>query len=532
MKRISIIIAVLSLAFLPQTYFAQSKKQQKLVIAELQHKIDSLQRSYDSLYAEHQDLLEPVSSGEGDIMESEFLTIDYNSDNIDSLLNLYYIQRQMDPNEVDFAAMDRDSLTSDIPDEVYIQRLKAMNSFIPMDFNRYVKNYLIRYTTLKSLPRIIALSKFYFPSIEQTFDEFGLPKELKALAVIESAFNPRAVSRANAKGMWQFMYTIAKYYGLEMDSYVDERYDPAASCRAAAQYLKDAYQIFGDWPLAIASYNCGAGNVSKAIRRSGGKTTFWEIYDYLPRETRGYVPAFIAALYAMQYYPEHGVVPAQLALPAHVDTFHINRNLHFNQISETLGIPIDQIRDLNPMYLHDIIPGNTHEYILNLPNTYSNQFIDREDEIYAYKDTVFFNPINVKKIEKGVSDEGQRVIHKVRSGETLGSIARRYHVTVNQIKNWNNLRTTNIRVGQRLVIQGKGGANTSKASSAASSSTHTPQAKTSASGYSTYTVRKGDTLYEIARKTGTTVNELYELNSLNKYSKIYPGMVIRIKQAK
>ena len=529
MKRTIILISLSLLIALPQAGQAQiiSKKKHQRIVEELQEKLDSLQRSYDSLYAEHQNLTDPINDSSEDYLENEL--IEYNPDNIDSLLNVYYIQQQMDPNEVDFLEMDRDSLTSDIPDEVYIARLKAMNSFIPIEFNRYVKNYIIRYTNLKSLPRIIALSKFYFPMIEQTFDEFGLPKELKALAIIESAFNPRAVSRANAKGMFQFMYTAAKHYGLEMDSYVDERYDPAAACRAAAQYLKDSYEIFGDWPLAIASYNCGAGNVSKAIRRSGGKTSFWGIYDYLPRETRGYVPAFIAALYAMQYYPDHGIVPAQLAMPAHVDTVHINRNLHFRQISETIGIPLEQIRDLNPMYLHDVVPGNTHEYVLNLPHTYVNQFIDKEDEIYAYKDSVFFNPVSIKKIEKGVSDEGQRVIHKVRKGETLGSIARRYHVSVSQIKSWNKLRSNNIRINQKLVIYGKGSAPKSSGSSGSQSS----KLKTdSGSGYATYTVRKGDTLYEIAKANGVTVKELYNLNNLNSKSRIYPGMVIRVKKAK
>ena len=532
MKRSTILLLFCSiLVALPQQSDAQLfKKRKTKAVVELQAKLDSLQKAYDSLYAEHQSLMEPISSDDEDMMEDE-LSIDYNPDNIDSLLNIYYIQKQMDPNEVDFEQMDRDSLTSETPDEVYIARLKAMNSFIPIEFNRYVKNYLIRYTSLKSLPRIIALSRFYFPMIEQTLDEFGLPKELEAMAIIESAFNPRAVSRANAKGMWQFMYKAAKQYGLEMDSYVDERYDPDASCHAAARYLKDAYEIFGDWPLAIASYNCGAGNVMKAIRRSGGKTTFWGIYDYLPRETRGYVPAFIGALYAMAYYQDHGIVPAQLSLPAHVDTIHINRNLHFNQICETIGIPLEQLRDLNPMYLHDIIPGNTHEYILNLPHTYVNQFIDKEEEIYAYKDSIFFNQVNIKKIENGMSDGGQRIIHKVRSGETLGSIARRYHVSVAQIKTWNSLRSNNIRVGQKLAIHGSGGS--SKAGSSATKASAKSSAGSNVSGgYTTYTVRKGDTLYKIANDNGITLKDLYALNNLTSKSKIYPGMVIRVKKAK
>ncbi|MBQ0025328.1 MAG: LysM peptidoglycan-binding domain-containing protein [Bacteroidales bacterium] len=531
MRKFTVILSLAALLAIPQYGYSQSPlfqthKQQRRLIEELQGRVDSLQKAYDSLYSEHQTLLEPVTSGDGDDIVNEDIAVsDSSPECIDSLLNIYYIQKQMNTDEFDFESMERDSLTSNVPDEVYIERLQRLNSFIPIEFNKYVKNSIIRYTNLASTPRIISLSKFYFPMIESILNEYNLPQELKAMAVIESAFNPRAVSRARAKGMWQFMYTTAKRYGLEMDSYVDERYDPEAACRAAAQYLKDAYDIFGDWSLAIASYNCGEGNVRKAIRRSGGKTNYWDIYNYLPRETRGYIPVFIAALYILQYYPDHYIVPAQISLPAHVDTFHIDRNLHFSQISEVIGIPMEQIRDLNPKYLHDIIPGKSHEYVLNLPFQYSSLFVDKQEEIYAYKDTVFFNPVSIKKIEQGTSDDGQQIVHKVRSGETLGGIAKRYHVTVSQIKNWNGLRSNTIRVGQKLRIYGKGSA--PKAQSASSSA---KTATGSANGYATYKVRKGDTLYEIARANGVSVSTLYELNNLNKYSKIYPGMVIRVKK--
>ena len=299
MKRLSLLLLFISLLVAIPGQAQTQKKKQAQLIEELTHRVDSLQQAYDSLYNEYQMLTAPANDTDGDILVDDDIEnlIEYNSDNIDSLLNIYYIQKQIDVNDFDVATLELDSLTSNIPDEVYIERLRKMNSFIPVQFNKVVKNAIIRYTERMPMAtsRIIGLSTYYMPLFEEIFDEYGLPKELKAMAVIESALNPRAVSRARAKGMWQFMYNTAKMYDLEMTSYVDERLDPLTSCRAAARLLKDNYMIFGDWSLAIASYNCGAGNVSKAIRRSGGKTDFWEIYDYLPRETRGYIPAFIAA---------------------------------------------------------------------------------------------------------------------------------------------------------------------------------------------------------------------------------------------
>ena len=510
--------------------FGEKKKQNQL-IEQLIHRVDSLQLAYDSLYNEYQMLSAPANDADGEILVDDDLEnlIEYNSDNIDSLLNLYYIQKQIDVNDFDVSTLEMDSLTSNIPDEVYIERLKKMNSFIPVQFNKAVKNAIIRYTERMpmSTARIIGLSTYYMPLFEGIFDEYGLPQELKAMAVIESALNPRAVSRARAKGMWQFMYNTGKIYGLEMTSYVDERYDPLTACRAAARLLKDSYMIFGDWSLAIASYNCGAGNVSKAIRRSGGKTDFWEIYNYLPKETRGYIPAFIAALYTLTYYPEHGIVPTQVSLPAHIDTFHVNQMLHFQQISDNIGIPMETLRDLNPQYLHDIIPGTEHTYILNLPHQYTLAYVDLQDSIYRYKDSVFFNAVAVQKIKETGGSGEQRVIHKVKSGETLSSIASKHRTTVANIKRWNNLKSDRLSIGQRLYIYGN-------AAKPASSSTAAPAAaapanQAAAPANAVYVVKKGDTLGGIAQKTGVSLNTLYKLNNLNAKSKIYPGMKIRTK---
>ena len=537
MKRPTLFLLLAAFFFIsPMLCQAQrltEKKRQSLLIEALTRRLDSLQHAYDSLYNEYQLLAAPANDTDGDILLDDDIEnlIEYNSDNIDSLLNLYYIQKQIDVNDFDVSTLELDSLTSNIPDEVYIERLKKMNSFIPIQFNKAVKNAIIRYTERMPIAtaRIIGLSTYYMPLFESIFDEYGLPKELKAMAVIESALNPRAVSRARAKGMWQFMYNTGKMYGLEMTSYVDERYDPLTACRAAASLLKDSYMIFGDWSLSIASYNCGAGNVSKAIRRSGGKTDFWEIYNYLPRETRGYIPAFIAALYTLNYYSEHGIVPAQIGLPAHVDTFHVDKNLHFQQISDNIGIPMETLRDLNPQYLHDIIPGKEHTYILKLPHQYTLAYVDLQDSIYRYKDSVFFNPVAVQKIKETGGSGEQRVIHKVKSGETLSSIASRHRTTVANIKRWNNLKSNTIHVGQRLYIYGTAHKPSGSTTSTTANKTTTAASSPSASSSGIYVVKKGDTLGGIAKKTGVSLNTIYKLNDMNARSTIYPGMKIRTK---
>lgn len=534
MKKVSTLVLVLfTLLFLCDNSYAQHLFKNKSRINQLEAQVDSLQKAYDSLYVEYQALLQPVN-GEGDDSDPDFeplQTIEYNADNIDSLLNLYYVQKMMDVNEVNMEEIDRDTLVSNIPDSVYLKRLENMGSFIPVQFNRYVKNSIILYTEKLSItPRILGLYSYYGPIMEEIFDEYKLPKELVCMAIIESAFNPKAVSRANAKGMWQFMYGTAKIYGLTMNSFVEERFDPVASCRAAAKYLRDSYMVFGDWSLAIASYNCGAGNVNKAIRRSGGKTDFWSVYEYLPRETRGYFPAFIAALYTLKYYREHAITPAQIALPAHVDTFHVNRMLHFNQISEVIGVPVEQLRDINPQYVHDIIPGNERTYILNIPYSFTNAFADKEEEIYSYKDSVFFNPVRIQHIKESGGGDGQRVVYKVKSGDNLGSIARRYRTTVANIKRWNGLKSNNLKVGQRLYIYGSGSAGKVSSGNGGTAAKSTPAANTK-DGYVMYTIKKGDTLSKIASRYGVSLSSLYKLNNMNAQSKLQPGKKIRIKKA-
>lgn len=444
----------------------------------------------------------------------------------DSLLSLWYQQRDLNLMEVEPSDIDTIEMVSDIPDSVYISRLQKLNPYISVPYNRIIRNHIVYYTQKmpEKMERILGLSAYYIPIFEEIFDQYDMPLELTAMAVIESALNPKAVSRARAKGMWQFMYSTAKRYGLTINSYVDERFDPIASAHAAARYLRDSYLIFGDWTLAIASYNCGAGNVNKAIRRSGGSKDFWEIYPYLPRETRGYVPSFFAALYAMRYYKEHNLTPEHIPMPPHTDTIKVNKMLHFEQIAHYTGASIEELRTHNPQYLHDIIPGTEKEYILQLPYQFTGAFIDHEDEIYAYNDSVYFSPAALKKIQQ--SAEPSKIIHRVKRGETLSHIALRYGVSVKNIQRWNGIGTR-IREGQRLAIYTKGNG------PATSSSSSSGKVNTSVSnGYVMYTVRSGDNLWNIAKKfSGVSVNDLQRLNGLSKNSKIYPGKKLKIKKA-
>lgn len=480
----------------------------------------------------------------------------YSAEVTDSLLDIWYLHKMTDGNdEGGEYDMDAVHFESNVPDKVFIQRLADMNSYISLPYNETVRNYIILYSEKMptKMSQMLGLAQYYFPIFEETFNRYGLPEELKYMAVIESALNPVARSRAGASGIWQFMYSTAKAYGLEINSYVDERMDVEKAADAAARYLRDSYGLFGDWSLAISSYNCGAGNVNKAIRRSGSRD-FWKIYDYLPRETRGYVPAFVGAMYAFRYYKEHGIVPTKCGLPAHVDTIKVNKMLHFKQISEVAKIPEEELKTLNPQYLHEIIPGKDREYILKLPYNRTADFIANEDSIYRHKASELFNPVVLENIKVSGSASSERVVYKVKKGDYLGKIAAKYNVKVNDIKKWNKLKSNNLSIGQKLVIYRKGAApkpvsvqkpeppapvtppaGDSLKGSASVGPTESAQAEsvtattdaTSETDYTVYTVRKGDTLYNIAKKyPGVSVDDIKKLNGVD--SNIRPGMKLRI----
>jgi len=451
-------------------------------------------------------------------------------DSTDDLVRLWYTQRASVACDSLFpGAEDTLMNLSSIPDSVFIQRLARIPSVIPLTYNHIVRNLIEMYLYKKRdvLESVLGLLSFYGPLIEEIIDEYDVPKELKYMAIIESALNPRACSRTRAVGLWQFMYGTGRLYGLTINSLVDERRDPVKATHAAIRFSKDLYDMFGDWQLVIAAYNCGPGNVRKAIIRSGGKKNFWDIYHYLPRETRGHVPAFIAAAYVVNYYREHNVVPAMPAIPLVTDTIVVRNKIHLGQIADVLGIPLTTLRDMNPQYLHDIVPAfNDIPYGIRLPIEYTEKFLRMEDSIRRYKETVYFNPSldlrNPSPYRHVYVGKGKRIIHVVSEGETLGSIAMHYRVSVNQIKEWNGLRNHIIRTGQRLVIY------SSRAASATGGKTAST-AVTSDNRYQYYIVREGDTVWRIARQfPGVTPEDILRLNNLSSADKIVPGQKLII----
>ena len=361
------------------------------------------------------------------------------------------------------------SKSETVSDEVYIKRLRALPVTIEMPFNSVVKTYIEMYTQRRRtlVEEMLGMSLYYMPIFEQALEKEGLPLELKYLPVIESALNPDAVSRVGATGLWQFMISTAKGLGLEVNSLVDERRDPYRASEKAAVYLKNLYNIYHDWSLVIAAYNCGPGNVNKALRRAGGSgKDFWAIYPYLPKETRGYVPAFIAANYVMTYFKNHNISPSLAKKPLLTDTIAVNQRINFNQISKVRNMPIDELRVLNPQFRRDVIPGDTHSYSLCLPTHQVYSFIMSKDSIlnyrtdlYGRRDVVEPATITDSKDIQGVEGvdftyETQTVTkwHKVRRGETLAKIAGKYGVTSSSIKRANGLRKSSVKRGQSLKI--------------------------------------------------------------------------------
>lgn len=363
----------------------------------------------------------------------------------------------------------------DYPDSVIKKRLSSLPYEIAMPYNEAVKGFIDFYAGRKrrQVENMLGLGKYYFPMFEDVLDKYKIPLELKYLPVIESALNTGAVSPVGAAGLWQFMPSTGKMYGLQVNTLVDERRDPLKASVAAARFLRDLYNIYGDWHLAIAAYNCGPGNVNKAIRRSGGKRDFWQIYPYLPRETRSYVPIFIAANYVMNYYSNHNLCPAEFNMPVHTDTVRVNHRISFSDVSSVLKISVDELRILNPQYRRDIIPGNSGNYSLRLPNHIATQFIALQDSIYKRSKTIVATdstevkseskadtdeeeeeaPKNVRSKKKKKEKSHHRTTHKVRKGDNLTEIANRYGVTVSDIKKWNGLRKNKIMVGERLIIK-------------------------------------------------------------------------------
>ncbi len=471
--------------------------------------------------------------------------------NVDTMLNLYYVDESL--KESDLSAEPKTLPV--FPDSVYADRLNKLPVMAEMTYNNIVRRYIDVYTVKKrsSVEVMLGLSEHYFPVFDEIFDYYGVPNELKYMAIIESALNPRAYSRARAVGLWQFMYGTGRVYGLEINSLVDERMDPIKSTHAAARFIRDLYGMYGDWLMAIAAYNCGPGNVNKAIRRSGGKKTFWEIYYYLPRETRGHVPAFIAATYTMNYYDEHELVPKHIELPLNADTIMVNKKLHLSQVSEVMGLPLKQLQDLNPQYRYDIIPGQIKPYALRLPADQALVFIDLQDSIYHYKDSVYFNSKQTAEPQQYTAHAPQapgpdyvKLNYTVKSGDAIGLIAQWYNVRTSDIAYWNNIRGNTIRAGQKLAIykhknsagnyadlndmtyaqkQARIGKTVSSSAAVA-----TQPSNDSQGDFEIYTVRSGDTLWDIAKQyPGVSDTDIMRWNNISNASSLKPGQKLRIK---
>lgn len=394
--------------------------------------------------------------------------------NLMGLRDLWWVQTAASNKYLVRPPVNRDvNFIPAFPDDEYIKRVKNINSVIKLSYNDQVRGIMNLYTNRKRdlSEFMLGFSEYYFPIFEQIFDKEGVPQELKYLALIESALNPRATSKAGAVGLWQFMYSTGKMYGLKINSFVDERRDPIKATVAAARFLKDLHNMFNDWNLALAAYNCGPGNVKKAIRRANGKTDFWDIYPFLPLETRGYVPAYIAATYLMNYNEKHNLYPREIKIPTTVDTIMVKKRLHLQQVAEVLHIPLGMLEDMNPQYRLNVIPYEECSNPLFLPGEFSEKFIEKQDSIYAYKDSIFFDPEylmrqparysykeNQSKTDsrskrgKQSSSSSGKSIYIVKKGDSFGKIATKHGITVKDIRDWNHLKSNTAMIGQKLIV--------------------------------------------------------------------------------
>ena len=425
-----------------------------------------------------------TKEGEADVIEvPEGMLLE-----IDSLLNQYNSKTYLQDNDCHYS-----DVNPEFPVETYIERLQRIPSVMEMPYNDVVRKFIDRYAVRlrASVSYMLGAANFYMPIFEEALEMYNLPLELKYLPVIESALSPTATSRVGAAGLWQFMLATGKQYGLEVNSLVDERRDPIKSTYAAARYLRDLYKIYDDWNLVIAAYNYGPQNINKAIHRAGGVKDYWAIYKYLPRETQGYVPAFIAANYIMTYYCEHNICPMRTQIPAKSDTIVVNRDVHFKQIAAVTGIRIEELRSLNPQYRRDIVNGSTQPSVIRLPQTYVNAFLDREDSIYNYEAATLLTKrtvveVTADDVKEDVVAKSQTVAPRthqathgrtravsqsrnrrggktatkgksqsvtVKSGQTLSQIAKKNNTTVEKLKRLNGIKGNTIRAGKKLKVK-------------------------------------------------------------------------------
>ena len=441
----------------------------------------------------------------------------------------------------DISSLNIDSEVSyDLSSEVLKKRLAKMDAKSPfnIEYNPALENTIKSFlkNRTKAFERLMAVSEYYFPMFEEHLAKYNIPLELKYLAIVESALNPKAKSRVGASGLWQFMYPTGKQYNLEVNSYVDERHDPLKATEAACQYLSHLYEIFGDWSLVLASYNAGPGNVSKAIRRSGGSQNYWNIRKFLPRETANYVPAFLATMYIYEFKKEHGILPKKATLTYfETDTIMVKKQMSFKHISELLDIPVEQIEFLNPIYKLKVIPFEEDKaHYLRLPKNKMGLFVSNEEKVYAYlnyletfkektkseyiastsKDSISTGADSTSTAVSKPKFERKTQFHTIKSGESLGKIADKYNVSISSLKSWNKIKGNTIQAGKKLKIYSD------------KKITENSEQKTSKNG--TYTVKNGDSLFSISKQfPGVSIEDLKKWNDISG-DNIQPGMKLKI----
>ncbi|PWL31489.1 MAG: lytic transglycosylase [Fluviicola sp. XM-24bin1] len=450
---------------------------------------------------------------------------------IDQSLLMFYTEAASSTGNIDSAAQALNFESSDVPtysDAVYCDRLDKLNEMSPfhLDCNEATLKTIKFFAEKRRgfIKVCMGRSELYFDMFEEKLDDYGLPIELKYLAVIESGLRPQVKSRAGACGLWQFMYRTGRMFGLEQNSYVDERMDPVKATEAACQYLKKLYGMYNDWNLALAAYNAGPGNVNKAIRRSGNKKTYWEVRPFLPRETQGYVPNFIAAAYMINYHKEHNIVPEEAMIKYYeLDTMCLQKGVHMETISDLLEVPLEDIQRLNPIYKRNFIPKGVDGdlYCVALPLDEIGKLVSLEDSLYALEIEKYEAP-EVEVEEPTANNTAQSTktyaYHKVKSGETLGTIASKYKTTVSEIQRLNSLSSSRIYVGQRLKVK-------ATAKPVANNTSN----NTNSGSRQYYTVRSGDTFGRIAQRHGTSISQLRRLNPGINIDRLSIGQKIRVK---
>ncbi|MCQ2283989.1 MAG: LysM peptidoglycan-binding domain-containing protein [Bacteroidales bacterium] len=478
---------------------------------------------------------------------------------MDSMLNIWYVKNEVQKHNSVLSKLREDTFARDNSDSLMCKRLKQIVTAVPLAYNDRVKRFIELYSVQRqrSSSVIVGLAQYYYPWMKEIFDKYDVPEELVYITIIESALNPLAVSPVGATGIWQFMYGTGKLYGLEVNTFVDDRRDPYKATDAAARHFRDLYNIFKDWGLAISAYNCGAGNVRKAIQRSGGKTDFWGVCPYLPKETQNYFPAFIGALYMMNYHHLYGIEPIKISIPGDVDTVMVDKPIFFEQISKVLDISMDEIKTLNPQYKKYMIPAYTEQCPLRLRSADLIRFIAMKDSIPKYNYDEYFNVVKETPQTEVVQTTPNKY-HYVKKGETLGRIASRYGVSVSQLKSLNHIHSNYLRVGQKLLVK-KGTTIVKNVPATASDSNAIKDSTTMVKdsslvkkdtvvspaqkpvvtpapakpapakpAYTTHTVKKGETLSSIAKKYHKSQSELAKYNHIKNVNSIQIGQKIKI----